>query len=80
MKIIQFKGGKYGLRKLTTNGYMYKDLTPGDYDTWWGFRKFTTKYFVKNCRKDLKTVQRMFDILNDQGTVYKKPEPKRKTK
>jgi len=78
MKIVQFKDGKFALRKLTTNGYMYKDLSPHNYDTWCGFRKFTTEYFVNNCRKDLKTVQHMFDVLSDQGTVYKEPEPKTK--
>ena len=61
MKIVKFKDGTYGVRRLTLGGYEYKDFRSPRY--WW---LITSKFFA-DCRGTLTEAE----YYTDKGKVVK---------
>lgn len=47
MKIVQFKDGRYGIRKFTFIGYQFLTRTPEE-DHWWTDKKYIRQYASMN--------------------------------
>lgn len=67
-KIVRFRDGNFGLRRLAIDGYEYLDLVAARRTFWWS--RFD--YNFKDCRGDLDTVKRALDIICDEGTLWRK--------
>lgn len=67
VRIVQFKNGKYGIRKwsLLFCKYMFLDLQ--HYRHWWpiGSR------WIVDCQGDLEIVQGIYEMLTDKGSIIK---------
>ena len=61
MKIVKFKDGKYGVRRLTLFGYKYKDFRVVPF--WWS----RNSRFFSDCRGTLTEAE----YYTDKGTVVK---------
>jgi hypothetical protein len=63
MCIVKFKDGTFGIRKFTSNGYRFKDLTTNEDDYWW-----KRGLYLKDTRsQDEDFVRKWFDHLTDNG-------------
>lgn len=49
-RVVKFKDGRYGLRKLTLSGYKYRDLRGANH--WWS----VTSTYMRDCKGKLSDV------------------------
>jgi hypothetical protein len=74
MKIVQFKDGKYGIRKLTFIGYQFLTRTPKE-DYWWTNKQYICTSASMNKEE---VVARWEEIHNkkpfDNGIPVELPE------
>ena len=65
MKIVKFKDGTYGIRKLSLFGYKYLDIH------YWYYR--LDRYFC-DCKITLEKAVQKMDLLEDKGTIVSPTE------
>ncbi len=69
MKIVKFKDGTYGIRKLTIIGYQFLDIEKADY--WW----FNKEYVNTKCKGTLeqtKEAMKKHKEVIDNGKMIKR--------
>lgn len=67
--IVQFRDGKYAIRKRTLLGYRYKDLTHVSF--WWNYKEYR-----EGTKKSetLMHVENLLEALSDRGTIIETKE------
>lgn len=74
LKIVKFKNGKYGVRRLTVYGYEFLDLKNDDI-LW---LDQCSRWYKSLCQTTLEKAKEGFDRFTDNGKPVKFIEPKRK--
>ena len=65
MKIVKFKDGSYGIRKITLFGFLFLDLA-NSRNHWWAKYKYPN-----DIKGTLDIVTKAFENINDYGTPVK---------
>ncbi len=60
MKIVKFKDGSFGIRRLTPIGYQYKDLV---HSFWW----FLGSEHFADCCRDLECAQKAYNKIKHRN-------------
>lgn len=63
MKIVQFKDGTYGIRRLTFSGFEYLDFNQPEY--WWDIK---SRPFC-DCKTSKEEVLKAYERFGDKGTI-----------
>jgi hypothetical protein len=68
VKLVRFKDGRWGVKRWTSAGWKYVDISNPCQDEW-----SSLQYVDRHCKTNETIARKMYEVLTDEGEVI---EPK----